>query len=54
MKLFRRWLVTSASVAELSADMVSQYLQRAGKPDQFAGFDLPAENTFAQVKRLKS
>ena len=54
MKLFRQWLATSASIPEMTAEMVSQYLQRAAKPDQFAVFDLPAKNTFAQVKRLAS
>lgn len=54
MRLFRRWLATSAPIPEMTAQMVSPYLQRAAKPDQFAVFDLPANNTFVQVKRMKS
>lgn len=54
MKLIRRWLATSAPIPEMSAETVSQHLQRAGRPDQFVVFDLPAKNAFAQVKRMDS
>lgn len=54
MKLFRRWLATSAPIAEITPLQVSGFLQRMTKTDQFAVFDLPAPKAFAQVKRAPS
>lgn len=51
MKLFRRLLATSAPIAEITPAQVAGFLQRLTKQDQYAVFDLPAKNAFAQMKR---
>jgi hypothetical protein len=54
IRLIRRWLKTSAPIADISAETVSEYLQGSPKPGQFAVFQLPDRNSFAQFKRQRT